>query len=269
MGTSSSFDGLTNGSPLLPPWAQDEVIENPDDNEEQDEIPESLSGSWQSAKSLMTRYVNSSGDTEKLKQSARSYVQARGGATGASRAAISGKNAASNLGNFFSGVINQGIERTLESYGLHHIIGDSVENVFMAIAESLSPKGDSIENSIARQATIDTLAFVYDKYEFEDYNIEKFNSMKEDDIREVLELCIESYIYERWLQELGIRIEKNAISEKQAIRLEMDVKDLVKSSISFDFQDYDLLNINFKDGAGKSIIDNIYKQAYTQLEVIE
>lgn len=269
MGTSSSFDGLTNGSPLLPPWAQDDIIENPDDNEEEVETPELFSGSWQSAKSLMTRYVNSSGDSGKLKKAARSYVQARGGSTGASKSAISGKMATSNLGNFFSGVVTKGIESTLESYGLNHIIGDSVENVFMAIAEAISPKGDSIENSIARQATIDTLAYIYDKYNFEDNDIEKFDSMKENDIREVLELCIESYIYERWLQELGIRIEENAISERQAIRLEMEVKDLVKTSVSLDFQDYDLLNVNFNDGKGKKIIDDIYKQAYTQLEVIE
>lgn len=283
MGTSGSYGGPGGAPPLLPPWLpgldapippdqEPKPDENPDTDTEQKPTPEQKPGeyiqtsTWTSAKGSMTRYVNS-GNGESLRGTGRRYVGTRGGSSGIARSAVAGKRTATTFGSFLSDIATQGINSALGKRGLQDLIGESADTIIAEIADKLAPPGETNEEAVARQAIIDAMAYLYDEYDLEEGDLTKLDSIGEDDVEKVFESYVVSYIFERWLHELGKRIEDNAITESRAIKLEKQTKDFVKEAVKIDFDDYDLLTIDWAKSDG--IIDNIFTQAYSFLEVEE
>lgn len=285
MGTSSSFGGMTGGNKLLPPWAQDSLPSPPDqvgdgqptedtqgDNSSDEQGQENEQPqwvhmeSWRGPKSLMRRYASNSGD---LRRTARSYVRAKGGAGAAARSAVAGKRATARLGGFLSDVVRFGFRQAVENLGLRNTVGQPVEVVFAAIAQVLAPPGATLEEHIARRATNDALAAVFDKYCANTSGLEQLDRMDEEAVRDAVKDCVQNYIYQRWLQELGDRIEKHAMTAEQAIRLERDVKAYVKEAVKLDLGKIDVLNIDWSGPQIRYTMDSIYADAYSMLEVGE
>ncbi|WP_421870172.1 Qat anti-phage system associated protein QatB [Marinoscillum sp.] len=273
MGTSSSFGGPKGKSPLLPPWAQDVDSDSEDNNDtgsdqpiesEADSQENEIFGDYSSAKRSLSRFINDRpGYT--IKSASKSYVRSLGGAKNASRSSSSGKRAVASFGGFLGNVAKQGVEQALTDLGLQDLIGETSEVVFAGIVDAIAPNGSTNEEADARQAIIDTLDKLYDKFELED-NINKLDSLSEADIKEAVLDSVKAYIYERWLQELSLCIEKNSLTPSDAIRKEADIKEHIKSSVEYDFEDYDVLNMDFTQGDGKNLIESIFQEAYQTLE---
>ena len=85
-------------------------------------------------------------------------------------------------------------------------------------------------------------------------------------VEEAIERSISGYIYHRWLDELGLSIEKGAVSESAAIRLEREVKEYVTSCVSLELRQSSVLDINWNGPEGRRIIDRVYRDAYALLE---
>lgn len=291
MGTSASSNGPKNGSPLLPPWADDnfdpqeqpqrppqeppeeqpeDQPDNNDENPQSDEPPVILPTpkAWGTAKSRMTGYTNNR-DRSYLNKAAKSYIHARGGPAGAARSAMSGRQMTANFGNFLTSVLRNGINSTLQSMGLDMLIGKPANIVLMSIADKISPIGADQENSVARNAAIDTMEYLYNKYELNTEDITKLDSMDKEAVVDAFEFCVASYIFERWLDDLGKRLEINAISETEAVRMEQEVKEYVFEAVKYDFNDYDIISSGFSSNESERIIEQIYREAYMHLEVIE
>ena len=295
MGTSGSYGGPSGNPPLLPPWLtnpqgppptspdvppqapppesppEQQPQEGPQENASEQQVsPETgpneyiPSSTWKSAKGSMTRYAHS-GNGESLKGTGRRYVGTRGGSRNFARAAVSGKRTAAAFGLFLTDVAAHGINAALQKRGLEGVIGKPVEAIIAEIADNLAPAGATNEEAVARQAIIETIAGLYEEYELEDGNLAKLDSIGKADIEKVFSTYVVSYIYERWLHELGRRIEENAISESRAVKLEKEVKDYVKGAVMLDFDNYDLLNLDWN--AAGQIIEDIFGQAYSFLEV--
>jgi hypothetical protein len=297
MGTSGSYGGPSGKPPLLPPELMEPAglapvapdtppqspppelpLEAQPKEESQENTPEheiapetepseyNQTSTWTSAKGSMTRYAHS-GNDEGLKRTGRRYIGTRGGSRNFARAAVSGKKTAAALGHFLTDVATHGINAALEKRGLEDSLGKSVEVIIAEIADNLAPPGTTNEESVARQAIIDAIASLYEEYDLQDGNLAKLDSIGKEDVEKVFETYVVSYIYERWLQELGKRIEDNAISESWAIKLEKEVKEYVRGAVKIDFDDYDLLTLDW-NAAGQTI-ENIFGQAYSFLEVEE
>jgi hypothetical protein len=272
MGTSSSYGGPKGKSPLLPPWAQgdDSDKENdqgPQEDQESssDSADDQVSGDYSGAKSSLSRYINDQpGYT--VKNASRSYVKSLGGAKKASRSSTSGKRVVSSFGGFLGSVARDGIEKTLTDLGLQYLIGEKANVIFAGIIDAIAPIGTTNEEADARQAIIDTLDKLYDKYELDDNNVEKLDSLTENDIGKAVLDSIKAYIYERWLQELSLCIEKNSLTPGEALKKETDIKEHIISSVEYDFEGKNLLNMDFIHGEGKDLIENIFQEAYQTLE---
>lgn len=279
MGTSSSFGGLTGGNKLLPPWAQDPVPYSPDQPDSQGDlgnVPLEPNGenqpqwvrmpSWRGPKSLMRQYASDRGG---LQRTARSYVRAKGGAKAAARSVVAGKRATARLGGFLSDVARYGFRQAVENLGLRDSIGQPIEAVFATIAQLLTPPGATLEHHIARRATNDALAAVFDKFDVSESGLEKLDRMDEAAVCDAVKDCVQNYIYQRWLQELGDRIEKHAVTSDQAIRLERDVKAYVKEAVKLDLSKLDVMNMDWNGPQIRNTMDSIFADAYSMLEVGE
>jgi hypothetical protein len=197
-----------------------------------------------------------------FRTAAQSYVRARGGPRQAAQNSPSGRAASASLGGFLADVARRGLNAALESLNLSSVVGRDAQTVFAAISNALSPDGASPEQAVARGAINDVLADIYERFVGEDGDLSKLNSLTGDDIKSAVADSVSTYIYQRWLQELGKQIEKKAISSSQAVSLEREVKLFVKDSVKLDLKSVDPLTIDWRT-EGHQLISNIYEQAYS------
>lgn len=273
MGTSSSYGGPKGNSPLLPPWAQPGL---PQESGEDDQgggeqapqpgrtVPPPMVN-FQGAKSRMTRFANSGGGRAGVRRVARGYVSARGGSRRASQAALGGRAGTGRLGAFLSDVVNRGAEAASRSLGLAGVVGRDAEVVFAEIANALASNGATLEDAAARRATDEALYSIYRRIELVGGDLAELDRLDEAAVREVLQDSVAGYIYHRWLQELGERIESNAISAKEATILEREVKDYVTEVVKLDLASVDVLRTDWEGSEGSRLIEDLYADAYALL----
>lgn len=290
MGTSKSYDGPKDRTPLLPPWAFPDVgdgaepsPESPDGslpNEdqppekppvEQPSLPteplQAIPGnSWRSAKISLGRTVTGGGSRAALAGSGRKYVGALGGARRASSTSRAGRAFTARLGQFLSSVGSRGLNETLQSFGLSSFIGKDSESIFTAISNALAPAGSSREEAIARRAVNEALEVLYEQVILADGDLSNLDQMGTQEIAQALQASVSSYIYQRWLAELEIVLEKKAVSASQAVRYERDMWVYIQECVELDMQGIDVLSMDWNGQAGQQFIDKIFTEAYRILE---
>ena len=298
MGTSQSYGGPTGSAPsLLPPWADpfprpdDESVPpdgeipqpldpegepvdpastgegSPDQVDDSPGVPdiEQPASAWRAPKANMTRFVNT-GERGSLSRAASGYVAAKGGSRGAARAATSGKSTTARLGGVLSSIANVGIQQTLQSLGLSHLVGKPATEVLAAVCENIAPPGASLEEAAARAAATEALAELYDQYDLDSSGIDGLDALDAEGVEKAIELSVQAYIYERWLQELGKRIESNTASPDEAVRLETEVKDYIRAEVSYQLEDVDVLEVDWESAEMQALVEEIFATAYSCLE---
>ncbi|MDP1728436.1 MAG: Qat anti-phage system associated protein QatB [Bacteroidota bacterium] len=290
MGTSSSNTGPKKNTPLLPSWAMTDIDNNSDDEstekggieedngdiaidnsqkkEKENEIVKQnpqLTGNWGVAKGALTRYANKI-DGSSIKKAAGSYVKAIGGAKKATKSAYSGILTGGNYAGFISEISKKGYEATLRDYGLANCIGKSSEEVLVIIADKIAPIGSTNDDAIARNAVLVALDTLYEKLLEEGKDIALLGSLDVQTLKESIQEYVSTYIFKKWVYEVGLAVEKNNLSEKDAIALEKEIKIFVRDEVKLALKDKDIIKLNLSDGEGKKMIENILLLAYSTIE---
>jgi hypothetical protein len=133
------------------------------------------------------------------------------------------------------------------------------------IANALAPDGATLEDAAARRATDETLAFLFERYSVATEGIEALNSLDMTGVRDALQVSVAGFIYQRWLQELGQRVEERAVTPQDAVKLERDIRSYVTEAVKLDLQGRDPLAVNWNDREGREIVERIYREAYSLL----
>ena len=241
----------------------DDESGDPDDTDVgREQVPVEPAKSWRSARTLLGKAISKNGDRNAFKRAAQSYVRARGGSRSAAQTATSGRAATARLGGFLADVARRGLDAALESLNLSSVIGKDARTVFAAISNALSPDGASPEQAVAREAVNDVLSDIYERFVGEDGDVSKLNALTGEDVAKAVTDSVVSYIYRRWLQELGKQIEKKAISSAQAVSLEREAKLFVKDAVKLDFKARDPLSMDWQTD-GNAVVENIFNEAYS------
>jgi hypothetical protein len=295
MGTSSSGGGPKGRTPLLPNWAtggsgsppakEDDLPsqENSEstgddsggvDSDDRDRVEDSskdsstssdYSGNWTSGRSSFRRFINSNGSSKSLRKAAQSYVKSMGGHSKATKAASKGISVGGNYIEFLGGVRKNGLEQTLQDYGLSDCIGKSPEEALAKIAGKIAPIGTTNDEIIARSAVMTAVDALYVKLTENGVGIEAISSISEEALKDSVIEYVSAYIFKKWIYELGLALEQNDLSEREAIVLENQVKSLVRDEVKASLKQKDVLKLNFQEGEGKRIIENIFALAYSTL----
>jgi hypothetical protein len=285
MGTSKSYGGPGNNSPLLPPWADDSSpIPNPGEspnapNPEDpaappaNSIPAIPAGVPQSTNwSTTSRHFGSfvrGGGTGSLGKSLSSYTKSKGGARNASRSARAGRTSTAKLGGFLSNAARGGIRVATDALGLAStIIGMPVALALGAILDVIAPDGATPDDDAARYAINATLDEMYKQFELGEGDLTRLESIDAGTAKELIALSVTSYIYQKFLQDLEYSFEKGNIPEDEVIRLEREVKSYIQEKVKQELiqQDIDVLTINWSGAQGRQFCEDIYSQAYSLLE---
>lgn len=290
MGTSNSYGGPKDTSHLLPSWArQNSDIDNnstgngipPDDGEVEQNIPgndnsndqdtqdlnhESRSqGKWENAKNMMSRYASRGSEQGSPARAGRAYIRAEGGAQKAAQSVKSGKTTARKLATFFTTTARSDISQGLNSIGLGHLVGKDVDTVFSELIDTLLDNGVNFDENIAREAIEDALASFY-KQCSENQNFKSLERLTEEQLKRAIEDFVSGYIYKRWLQKLGNCIERKAVSEIEAVKLEGEVKIYVRDLVNLELDSRNILSIDWNGDEGRQMIDSLYEDAYSLIE---
>ena len=295
MGTSSSRGGPSDKAKLLPSWAQPGGDAAPEDeSDEADESKESSSSSsssedeeeaqegggaalpavgqpWRAAKAALTTAARTGGGERRgrVKSAAAAYVRARGGGGGRTAAgATSGRAATARLGSFLSAAAARGFEAALRSIDLGGFVGRPAEEVFAAIADALAPDGASVEDAAARAAVEKVMADLCDRVEAAGGDLAVLDTVTAEEVANAVVACVAAYVYERWVGELGLSIEKGTFSSEDAVMLEDQMKGWVGEAVALDLGGTDVLQIDWAV-EGPATVDRVFRDAYSFLENAE
>jgi len=277
MGTSKSYSGPKNGTDLLPSWysstsgeggiagsaagsTPEEVLKT-ETLPQQSQIP-IKANDWNAAKSSYTRLRNNP-TPNKIHNALRSYVRSSRGHKAIARSAIGGKKTTIRLGGFLRDIVNIGLAKALENLNITDYKGKPVKTVLAMLISVLSPKDGTNEDSIARLALVETIKKLYKEHDLLEKGVDSLSALKEEDINTVIEYYISSYIYQRWTQELGNRIEGKDVSYKKLELMESRCRGFISSKVKNKFSKTS--SIIIVKNIEKAIND-IYDVAYYMME---
>ncbi len=299
MGTSASNSGPKDKTPLLPSWAQGTAqagtavsaatpsdAGTPDSSSSQvapgnsnstqssqgqeHDLPTVTAAAvknnpWQLARRAMTSATRGGGQSYQLQTAGRRYVSAKGGAKKAAETASGGRGATARIGSFISDVASIGFAEATRALGLQSIVGQKVDTVLAAIINAIAPAGANNDDAIARRAASETLRELFEKYEVQQAGLDALDAMTEKDVADSIERSVANYVYQRWLFDLSQRIEQNAVSETDAVKLERDVKDFVTGLVKLKLDGKKAVHLDWKGMQGQQFVQEIYDAAYKLL----
>ncbi|MEJ8767451.1 Qat anti-phage system associated protein QatB [Oceanobacillus sp. HCA-5259] len=257
MGTSSIYNGPMD-NPLLPEGFEDEYEEfmNVDDQE--------LEGSWQETKKVISQYIT--GTIKNQGRVLRNYVKASGGARASANRAVSGRGSSIRLGQLLSGIVSEGIIKTLERLKIEYK-GKSAEALISEMVNVISPRSNTKEDIVAKNATIQALSQLYEYITENNMDINSLDNMNDEMFNEVMSLFVSNYIFEKMLNDLQSRFEKYAEDSHTALEKERELEEYIKESVNVKLNKVSFNELNYNESSIDSIISEIYIECYEVLEV--
>jgi hypothetical protein len=269
LGTSSIYNGPKDKNPLLPQGFEDEYTnsENEEDcqvkKDNNDKLTEIPVGTWQETKKIMSQYIT--GSTNNRGSVIRKYVKASGGSSAVAGKAVAGRGSTVRLGQFLSSITKNGIIKTLENLRIEYK-GKSVESLLSEIINVIAGSSNTKEDIVAKNATIEALSHLYEYIEDNGMTLESLDSINEDIFNEVMTAFINSYIFERMLNDLQSRFEKYADSPQTAIDKERELEDYIKESVELKLKEVHFNKFDYHNSSIHAVIEETYKECYEVLE---
>jgi molybdopterin-biosynthesis enzyme MoeA-like protein len=147
--------------------------------------------------------------------------------------------------------------------GLGDIVGRDVDSVIAAIADAICPVGADREEVAAREATAEALEVVFSDVILAGGAPSTIDAMTAEAVSKAVEAMVASYIYNRWLGDLGVKIEEKAISPTQAVQTESRMREFIRDAVKLDLQQKDPLKIDWRGAEGKDLMGKIYSDAFS------
>lgn len=204
MGTSNAFSGQSGATPLVPNWLETNGTDPPvaGESPSSSTIPSAADPTrFRAARTNFSRFARSGGsDRKSLGRAISHYVSsASGGAHTASVRMGSARIAGSRLLSFLSDTVNHGASEALRALNLDALAGRPIEEVFSGLAGTLLPEGGSIDEGIAREAFIETIA------DLAEAGITDLDGLTADQMQTVFELYATHAIEARICNDIGAK----------------------------------------------------------------
>jgi len=284
MGTSSSNRGPKGRTDLLPSWYDGGGAPPPDGGPKEGappagpdgkpappvQVPPQKTDDWKGAKGAITRYSKHTAGYA-VRKAAGMYVRSLGGAGGARRSASGSIRAGSRLAGFLTSVASGGpggggLDRTLTDLGLSASVGTTSEETLTRLADMLAPEGSTNDEAIVRDAVLETLDTLYKSILDQDGDLSMLEQMTPAMIKEAVMEFVGNYIYKKWLYELGLAVEKNTVSEREAVMMEREVKDFIHAEVIESMRGKEVKDFSLDAPSNRDTIDKIFQLAYSTLE---
>jgi hypothetical protein len=252
MGTSNGNEGQGGRTPLVPSWLPPDGAPpptpeplpkaSPADQAPDDSAPTTVparpalppippSGDadrFKTARNNFSRFASSGGtDRASLGRAVSHYVStASGGSrTAAQRMARSPASGAPLL-SFLSGAVANGPREALRALNLERLAGRPIEEVFLGLMDYVCPDGGSLDEGIAREAFIETIA------DLAENGIADFDSLTPEQMQTIFELYATHAIETRLCNDIGMKAITLPPDAAQAASVQLQLLDFVRRSVA-------------------------------------
>lgn len=250
MGTSNANGGQGGDTPLIPSWLPPdgsppptpEPVAAPPPTDSALGTPPAMptppslpaippaaeADRFTAARANFTRFASSGGsDRQSLGRSLSHYVStASGGSrTAAQRMARSPASGVPLLSLLSSAVAN-GPRETLRALNLEKLAGRPIEEVFLGLMDYVCPEGGTLDEGIARDAFIETIA------DLAEAGIADFDSLTPDQMQTIFELYATHAIETRLCNDIGMKVITLPPDAAQSESVQRQLFDYVRRSVS-------------------------------------
>lgn len=247
MGTSNMYLGKNKHNTSLLP--EDYLIDE-----------ETPIESWQAVKTYVTRNINSNGNYGSKEKAVSKYIKASGGSKNIINMSRSGKRAAINIGRLFNSINDNGYQYAFRQLGID-CVDKSVEEIFSELVCSISPEASTKEDVVAREATQEALAKLYDYLLENDLDLNCLDHIPNELIGVVFCEFIVSYLWVLILNDLSYRFEKNIEDGTSAYELQEEYKDIIRNVVDVEYE-----NSSLDDLSPEEVIPYLMENCYDILE---
>lgn len=284
MGTSNAYGGAAGGTPLIPTWLQGEggavtgagvgdqaKPQSPDGAPPavppapapQLPAPIGASDRFTSARNNFTRFANSSGsDRRSLGRAVSQYVsKSAGGSHQAARRMGSSRGAGAGLVRFLNSVSTDGIREALRTLNLESLAGRPIEEVFAGLADYICPEGGSIDEGIARDAFVETIA------DLAGAGITDIDALTPGQIQTVFELYATHAIEARICNDIGTKVVTMPSDPSAAERVQAQLRDFIQRGVSDAINAAGVNVQSLTPDAVMGFVTDVYQSAFEVLQM--
>lgn len=255
MGTSSSYGGAGGGTPLVPSWLQgdgggDAGSGDGGQTDPGDDAPPNQDGSvpstpsapparpvaptagdsdrYTSARTNFTRFTSSGGsDRRSLGRAVSQYVsKSSGGSRNAASRMGASRGAGAGLVSFLNNAVTNGVREALRTLNLEGLAGRPIEEIFSGLADYICPEGGSIDDGIARDAFVETIA------DLAGAGITDMDTLTPPQIQTIFELYATHAIEARLCNDVGAKVVTLPADARAAGRVQAQLRDFIQRGVS-------------------------------------
>lgn len=206
------------------------------------------------ARGNMTRGARTS-DARAIRRGAGQYIGASGGGRAATRRMPNSRAVAGGVIGLAHSFAHRGPAEALRRFNLDGMAGAPAEDVFVALTDMLCPAGGTIDEAIARDALLETVA------DLAAAGIGNFDELSTEDLREFFIGVVSRSIEGKILNEIGT----NAVSVPANIagveRAQSMLHDFVEGCVRDEFEERGTDLGDLDGDAIDSFVDDLYTAA--------
>lgn len=174
----------------------------------------------------------------------------------------SSRSAASNLLGFLSDAANRGAREALRALNLDGLAGRSAEEIFIGIADFVCPDGGTIDEGIAREAFVETVA------DLAESGVTDLDALSADQMQTVFELYASHAIEARLCNDIGTKGIVLPDDVRGVERAQAQLRDFIRRGVAdaLTAARVDLRSLT-RDRI-LAFVDSVYEQAFAILEAL-
>lgn len=287
MGTSNGNEGQGGRTPLVPSWLPPDGVPPPtpelspeappadpapDDGAPTVPVPPALppippmgdADRFKTARNNFSRFASSGGtDRASLGRAVSHYVStASGGSrTAAQRMARSPASGAPLL-SFLSGAVANGPREALRALNLERLAGRPIEEVFLGLMDYVCPDGGTLDEGIAREAFIETIA------DLAENGIADFDGLTAEQMQTIFELYATHAIETRLCNDIGMKAITLPADAAHAASVQRQLLDFVRRSVADSLTQARAVMEALTPERVFGFVTRVYEQAFSILQTL-
>jgi hypothetical protein len=251
MGTSNANSGQGGRTPLVPSWLPSDETpppvpqpppETPADTQAPDDAlpaapappalpsipPIAPADRFTAARNNFSRFASSGGgDRASLGRAVSSYVStSSGGSRSAAQRMGSSRISGARLLGILSDAITNGSRQALRTLNLENLAGQRIEQVFIGMMDYVCPEGGTVDEGIAREAFIETIA------DLAENGVTDLDTLTADQMQTIFELYATHTIETRLCNDIGAKLITMPTDVAQAVSIQRQLFDFIRRSVA-------------------------------------
>jgi hypothetical protein len=216
------------------------------------------------ARSNFSRFAASGGrDRTSLGRALSHYVSTASGSGGSRTAAErmgASRTSAARLLGFLSGTAASGPREALRALNLENLAGRPIEEVFLGLMEYVCPDGGTVDEGIAREAFIETIA------DLAANEILDIDGLTADQMQTIFELYATHAIEARICNDIGTKSITLPTDPSDAARVQTQLLDFVRRSVADALTSARTAMQTLTPDRVTGFVTEVYEQAFSILQ---